>query len=84
MMVSPEWFIEELKDKKYKELLIVRDKLIESIREFETKSYDPELNLICPSPAVVYQMNLQYLGKLCELIYEKYNGEYVMGGGEDS
>ena len=77
MMISPEMFVELHKDKKYKELLPVRDELIQAIREFEEEAYDPEKALINPSPDVVYQMNLEYLGKLCKLISEKYNKEYV-------
>ncbi len=77
MMISPEGFIEMNKDKNYKELIKVRDELISDIRSFEA---DPDQNgFIDPSPEVVYQMNLQYLGKLCELIAEKYNQEYVWG-----
>ena len=84
MMISPDMFVELHKDKKYKELLPVRDELINSIREFETKTYDPEMDTICPSPEVIYQCNLEYLGKLCDLIAEKYNKEYVWGEEEKS
>lgn len=79
MMISPEMFVEMYKDKKYKELLPIRDELIQAIRDFEEETYDPKEALIDPSPDVVYQMNLEYLGKLCELISEKYNKEYVSG-----
>ncbi len=79
MMISPEMFVEMYKDKKYKELLPIRDELIQAIRDFEEETYDPKEALIDPSPDVVYQMNLEYLGKLCELISEKYNKEYVWG-----
>ena len=84
MMISPEMFAAEHEDMKYKDLLPVRDRLIKDIREFETKTYDPEMNDICPAREVVYQMHLMYLGKLCELISEKYNKEYVWGKGDDS
>ena len=77
MMISPNCFVDKLKDKTYKELLKERDKLIRQIRAFE-KDKVPEIEYsICPSPEVVYQMNLQYLGELCNLIAEKYNKEYV-------
>ena len=80
MMISLEGFIEMNKDKSYKELIKVRDELISDIRSFEA---DPDQKgFIDPSPEVVYQMNLQYLGKLCELIAEKYNQKYVWGDGE--
>ena len=79
MMISPDGYIEGYKNKPYKELLTVRDKLLEEIRAFEDHTYNPELEMIHPSPEVVYQCNLEYLGKLCELIAEKYNQEYVWG-----
>ena len=80
MMISPEGFIDEYRDKPYKELLPVRDELIEAIREFEADTnHTGEGWNIMPSPEVRYQCNLEYLGKLCELISEKYNREYVWG-----
>ena len=75
MMISPEFFIEQYKDKRYEELLPVRDNLLEEIRAFENRTYDPELDSWRPSPDVIYQFNLEYLGKLCELIAEKYRQE---------
>ena len=78
MMISPEGFISEYTEKCYAELLHIRDELLQDICLFEEivgKENDDVL--ICPSPEVIYQMNLQYLGKLCGLIAEKYNQEYV-------
>lgn len=83
MMISPEMFVELHKDKNYKELLPVRDELIESIREFEANAYDPKENCMHPSPEVMYQCHLEYLGKLCVLIAEKYNKEYIWGDEEN-
>lgn len=84
MMISPDGFIDEYRDKKYEELLPVRDELIEEIRAFEN---DTERNgkewMIHPSPEVRYQCNLEYLGKICELISEKYNQEYVWGDDDE-
>ena len=80
MMISPSMFVEEYKDKKYAELLSVRDRLIRDIRRFEKQTYDKRLDGMCPSPDVRYQMNLRYLGELCKLICEKYNEEIVWGG----
>lgn len=77
MMISPEGYIESYKNKPYRELLTVRDKLLDEIRAFEDHTYNPELEMIHPSPEVVYQCNLEYLGKLCELIAEKYNQEFM-------
>ena len=55
MMISPNCFIESYKHKSYKELLTVRDDLMQEIQAFENRSYDSELDLIQPSPEVVYQ-----------------------------
>lgn len=76
MMISPETYIDELKNKTYKELLKEKDKLLKEISDFENnKIVDEEYN-INPSPDVIYQCNLLYLSKLCELIADKFNKEY--------
>ena len=76
MMISPESYIDELKNKTYKELLKEKDKLLKEISDFENnKIVDEEYN-INPSPDVIYQCNLLYLSKLCELIADKFNKEY--------
>lgn len=78
MMISPYSYIEEQKDKSYKQLLKERDDLLKEIKEFENNQYNiAEQEIISPSPEVVYQCNLMYLGKLCDLIAEKYNKEYI-------
>ena len=84
MMISPNGFIESYKNKSYKELLPIRDELMQEIWTFENHSYDSELIMMHPSPEVVYQCNLKYLGELCKLIADKYNQEYVWGDTEGS
>lgn len=84
MMISPEGFIEEYKNKSYAELLLVRDELLDNIQAFEKQDYDKKQEFISPSPEVIYQCNLEYLGKLCELISKKYNQEYVLGEDADN
>lgn len=76
MMISPESFIENLKDKSYSELLEERENLFKKIYSFENETNKSKEIFISPSPEVRYQVNLQYLGKLCELIAIKYNKEY--------
>lgn len=74
--------IEELKDKKYEDLLVERDKLIKRIKKFENRKQNSKANFVISSssePEVIYQVNLLYLGKLCDLIAEKYNKEIVWG-----
>ena len=72
-MISPEAFIKiECKGKTYKELLMIREELLESIYGFEKGRISEEARMISPSPEVIYQMDLEYLGLLCKLIAETY------------
>lgn len=82
MMISPAGFLELHKDKLYAELLPVRDNLIRQIRSFEKRPKNSDSTIISPSPEVVYQCNLEYLGELCKLISEKYNQEFIWGSEE--
>ena len=79
MMISPESYISELKNISYAELLVIRDELITEIRSFEEKREEVhEASLKNPSQAAVYQCNLEYLTKLCELISKRYKNEHVI------
>lgn len=78
MMMSPFQYEKEIEDKSYKELLKEREELLKKIYSFENKKEDPNEIIMCPSPDVVYQMNLEYLSVLCVLIAKKYNKEYIM------
>ena len=70
MMISPELFVKMHADETYEELLQLREELLDEIYGFEE---DPSAGWErMPGPDVVYRMNLQYLGKLCELIAEKH------------
>lgn len=56
-----------------------RDKLIREIRHFEKhreEIMNSEEALICPSPDVIYQWNLDVLGFLCMSISRKFNEKY--------
>lgn len=77
MMISPELYVEELKDKSYKDLLKKREELLEKIYIFENGKIDEKEFMLKPSPDVKYQMHLEYLGELCKLIAEKYREEYI-------
>ena len=77
-MISPGTFIEfECKGRSYKELLKMRDDLLEEIYAFEGGNISLEAKMISPSPEVAYQMNLEYLGELCKLMSDTYNIEVV-------
>ena len=83
MMMSPESFVFSHRKDSYEELLKVRDELIDDIRTFEKKQISPEVWMTKPSPEVIYQCNLEYLGKLCEYISERFNREFVNGEDDD-
>ena len=76
MMISPESYIEELKDKSFEELFDERSRLIKEIEELEKivfdKSTDSKEWDMDPGPDVIYQENLEYLAKLCKFLGEKY------------
>ena len=76
MMISPESYIDELKNKTYKELIGEKNKLLKEISDFENNKIADEEYNINPSPDVIYQCNLLYLSKLCELIADRFNKEY--------
>ena len=83
MMISPETFIAGYKDKPYLELIKERDRLMESVHRFEQAEMagdrsDPAWRY-CPSPDAQYQVNLEYLSALCQLMQERYNRDYVFG-----
>ncbi len=69
-MISPEAFVENFKDMPYEELLPMRDELIDDIRDFE-KNAEGQAE-VCPSPSTMYQVRLEYLGKICGLIADRY------------
>ena len=76
-MISPEVFVEQHKNKPYSELVKIRNKILREIYDFENHSYDLEQTLVQPSPEVMYRYNLKYLGKICEVISEKYGKEIM-------
>ena len=73
-MISPETFAEEHADKTYEELIEVRNELIRDIKQFEKNPSNEgtDFIMICPGPDVVYQMNYEYLSKICLLIVQKF------------
>ncbi|MBR3362040.1 MAG: hypothetical protein IKG39_11935 [Lachnospiraceae bacterium] len=83
MMMSPQTFVNQYKEMSYKELLLVRDEMLEEIRAFEAEPYNPAEDLIDPPADFVYLCNLDYLGKLLELISEKYRQEFIRNEDDD-
>lgn len=75
-MISPEIFVEQHVDDSYAELISVRDELIDDINEFEATPNNKEQSFVIhPNPEVVYQMNLEYLSKICLLVEKKFRDE---------
>lgn len=86
MMMSPETFISTLENSSYEEMISERDELIESIKWFEKTYAEKEGNLgpqLYPSQESVYQMNLEYLSRLCILIEEKFQKDFLKREEED-
>lgn len=78
MVISPEGYVKSLEGRTYGELLKERDKLLKEILEFEgDKDADKEETMGDISPDVQYQMNLEYLGKLCKLIAKVYSRDHL-------
>lgn len=69
MMMSPNMYIKELENKSYKELLKVRDELLNEIKNFEENKVEHSFK---PSSEVMYKVYLQYLSELCILIANKF------------
>ncbi len=84
MMISPNSFVEGLKDADYKTLIKERNRLVRDLKDFEKYDMDSDRTgpgwMILPSPETIYQMNLEYMAALCTFMQEKYNNEYVWGG----
>lgn len=73
MMISPQEFENDLKNESLKNLIKMKNSLIQEIKYFE-KNKDVILAqevTICPSEEVVYKMNLLYLDVCNKLIAEK-------------
>lgn len=84
-MISPDTYAKRLDGASLQELIDERNGLIEFIRSFEENCIDFEAQkllqdgdewMICPGPDVRYQMYLEYLGKVCAVIRERFNREY--------
>ena len=67
MMISPNMYIKELKDKSYDELVVERENLINEMNNLDKKSsFKPSYN-------TVYTIYQEYLKELDKLIKNKSN-----------
>lgn len=86
MMISPEGYIQELKNAEYLDLIKERNRLISRIKSFEKDEIDGKQSsslfdyVMDSAPDVQYQCHLGYLAHLCEFMREKYRREYVWSG----
>lgn len=81
-MVSPEYYVEEItKGKTYEELIQIREEFIASFEKFEREYvFNPDANWksdFCPSPEVMYQVNMDCLAILLEVMQEKFRETYL-------
>lgn len=76
MMISQEAYIDNIKDKSYKNLLKERDKLIRNLKTFEKHYKDIDEPATYPSSEIIYLCNLNYLIEICKLIKEKYQEKF--------
>lgn len=75
MMPSPKNYSDEIAEESFESLIKERDLLIREIRRFEKNREKIMADgvQICPSPELVYRMNLEYLGMCCMALAAKYN-----------
>ena len=75
--MSPETFVNINRDKSYRELLEVRDELLERIHEYERgpKQGTSYLHIYGLGPSERYAYDLKVFPKICELIVEKFTEE---------
>lgn len=73
MMLSSEEFAKMHEYDDYMDLIKTRDDLIRKIRRFEKRKCTELEWKINPRADVVYQMNLEYLSKICELTERSFS-----------
>ena len=83
MMISPSGYISRFEDAEYDVLIEERSRLIEYLVQYEKNEKAGDRTsedwMKHPGPDVRYQMYLDYLSELCQLMREKYNEDYVWG-----
>ena len=84
MMIAPSIYKDGLETKSYPDLMKERDRLIAFMHQFEAEEIKGDRSNPAwqcrPSPDVQYQVYLEYLADLCQVMHERYNHEYVWGG----
>lgn len=76
-MMVPEYYIDDLKDKSVQELVIIRNKLIESLKCYENRKIlndNKEIlreDMVKPSASTIYYWNNHQLKEITDLIIDK-------------
>ena len=83
MMISPDMYMKSHENDSFEQLIEERDSLVEYVKELEEIVFagdksDPAWNIL-PGPDVQYQMQLEYLSKICMLMCEKFRDEMDRG-----
>ena len=77
MMISPETYTGMHRDASFEELIRERNRLLREIRRLEKIVFSEDRSAddwrIKPDPDVRYQMELEYLARLCLMMRTKYN-----------
>ncbi len=71
MLIDPDSYIENIKDKSVEGLIKERDKIIHQIHHYEKNKDNPDAFDIYPTPESVYQWNNLVLIQLTNMIMEK-------------
>ena len=78
MMISPEVYIDSLKDYTLQQLYKERDELIQAIKYYEEGKFEEKEVFTIPSPETVYKYNKdEYLPRLEILIAKKEQNNFV-------
>ena len=77
MMISPESYTGMHRNASFEQLIAERNRLLREIRRLEKIVFSEDRSAddwrIKPGPDVRYQMELEYLARLCLMIRTKYN-----------
>ena len=77
MVISPNYYKEQFKEKSLKELILERNNLIEKLNQYENKKILQAMgeneteDFVKPSPKDIYYWNNYYLKEITDLIIEK-------------
>ena len=86
-MISPSAYVMDLEKATFEEIIEKREELLEEIENLEKIVFDKEKKdsdwKIDPGPDVRYQVSLEYLAELCQLLSSKYNEEIAWADVDD-